>query len=75
MKPKPFAALAVATVLALAIAIATYTAQNRWSQAKVSGAALFPSLAADSRITGKFMLTSFTRLPGISVIHALEASR
>ena len=37
MKPTSFAALAVVTVLALAVAIATYGAQNRWSQAKVSG--------------------------------------
>ena len=48
MKPTSFAALAVVTVLALAVAIATYGAQNRWSQAKVSGAPLFPSLAAQA---------------------------
>jgi uncharacterized protein DUF4340 len=48
MKPRPFAALAVVTVVALVVAIATYAAQNRWSQAKVSGAALFPGLAAQS---------------------------
>jgi hypothetical protein len=33
--------------LALVAAIASYTVQNRWSQAKVSGVALFPGLAAD----------------------------
>ncbi len=48
MRPRPFAALAAVTVVALVIAIATYAAQNRWSQAKVSGAALFPDLAAQS---------------------------
>ena len=52
MKPRAFAALAVITVMALALAIATYASQNRWSQAKVAGAALFPGLAAQaSRIT------------------------
>jgi hypothetical protein len=52
MKPTSFAALALVTVLALMAAIATYTAQNRWAQAKVSGASLFPSLAAQAdRIT------------------------
>ena len=40
MKPSSFAALAVVTVLAMVVAIATYGAQNRWSQAKVSGASL-----------------------------------
>ena len=48
MKPTSFAALTVATAFALVIAIATYTSQNRWSQVKVSGAALFPGLAAQS---------------------------
>jgi len=52
MKPRAFAALAVFTLLALAVAIATYASQNRWSQAKVSGAALFPGLAVQaSRIS------------------------
>jgi hypothetical protein len=52
MKPRAFAALAVITLVALAVAIATYASQNRWSQAKVSGAALFPGLAAQaSRIS------------------------
>jgi hypothetical protein len=48
MKPTSFAALAVVTALAVAIAIATYATQNRWSQAKVSGAPLFPALAAQA---------------------------
>ena len=48
MKPRSFAALAVVTVVAVAIAISTYAAQNRWAQAKVSGAALFPGLAAQA---------------------------
>jgi Tfp pilus assembly protein PilN len=48
MKPTSFAALAVVTALAMVVAIATYGAQNRWSQAKVSGASLAPNLAAQS---------------------------
>ena len=48
MKARTFAALAVITVAALVIAIATYAAQNRWSQAKVSGAALLPGLPAQA---------------------------
>jgi Domain of unknown function (DUF4340) len=48
MKPRAFVALAVVTVVALVIAIATYAAQNRWSQVKVSGAGLFPGLAAQA---------------------------
>jgi hypothetical protein len=52
MKPRAFAALAVITLVAAGIAIATFASQNRWSQAKVSGAALLPSLAAQaSRIS------------------------
>jgi len=46
MKPRAFAALSVVTVVALVVAIATYAAQNRWSQVKVSGAGLVPGLAA-----------------------------
>ena len=56
MKPRSFAALAVVTVVALAIAIATYAAQNRWSQAKVSGAGLFPGLAAQASRIAKIEL-------------------
>ncbi len=48
MKPTHFAALAVITVFAVALALTTYAAQNRWSQAKVSGASLFPGLVAQS---------------------------
>jgi len=48
MKPRSFAALAVVTVVGLAVAIATYAAQNRWSQAQVSGAALFPGFATQA---------------------------
>jgi hypothetical protein len=48
MKPTSFAALAVVTVLAMVVAIATYGAQNRWSQAKVSGASLAPNLAVQA---------------------------
>ena len=48
MKPRAFAALAVITVLAVAIALTTYASQNRWSQAKVSGATLFPGLAGQA---------------------------
>jgi Domain of unknown function (DUF4340) len=52
MKPRAFAALAVITLVAVAVAIATYASQNRWSQAKVTGAALLPGLAAQaSRIS------------------------
>ena len=43
-------------MLALAIAIATYAAQNRWSQAKVSGAGLFPGLAAQASRIAKIEL-------------------
>jgi hypothetical protein len=48
MKPRSFAALAIVTVVALVVAIATYATQNRWSQAKVTGDALFPNLAANA---------------------------
>ena len=52
MKPRAFAALAAVTLVAVTVAIATYVSQNRWSQAKVSGAALLPDLAAQaSRIS------------------------
>jgi hypothetical protein len=48
MKPRSFAALAVLTAIALVVAIATYFANNRWSQPKVTGAGLFPGLAAQA---------------------------
>jgi uncharacterized protein DUF4340 len=52
MKPRSFAALVVITVFAVAISLTTYASQNRWSQAKVTGAGLFPGLAAQAdRIT------------------------
>ena len=53
MKPKSFAALAVVTVVALAIALTTYATQNRWSQAKVTGAGLFPGLPAQASNVAK----------------------
>jgi hypothetical protein len=56
MKPKAFAALAVATVACLALAITTYAAQNRWAQAAVSGTALFPTLAAQAGNVAKVEL-------------------
>ena len=56
MKPTAFAALAVVTVLAMVVAIATYGAQNRWSQAKVSGASLSPNLAAQAPRIAKIEL-------------------
>jgi hypothetical protein len=56
MKPKPFAALAVATVACLVLAITTYAAQNRWAQAAVSGTALFPALAAQAGTVAKIEL-------------------
>jgi len=48
MKPKHFAALTVITVFAVALALTTFATQNRWSQAKVSGASLFPGLITQS---------------------------
>jgi hypothetical protein len=56
MRPHSFAALAVVTVVVLAMAITTYAAQNRWSQAKVSGAVLFPGLAAQASQIAKIEL-------------------
>ena len=43
-------------MLAVAIAITTYAAQNRWAQAKVSGARLFPGLAAQAGRIAKIEL-------------------
>jgi hypothetical protein len=56
MKPRAFAALAVVTVAALVVSIATYAAQNRWSQVKVSGAGLVPGLAAQAGRIAKIEL-------------------
>jgi hypothetical protein len=53
MKPSSFAALAVITAFAVALALSTYATQNRWSQAQVSGAPLFPGLAAQAGKIGK----------------------
>jgi hypothetical protein len=44
MKPRTIAELAIVALVAVVIAATTYVSQNRWSQAKVSGAALFPGL-------------------------------
>ncbi len=48
MKPRSFAALVIITVVAFVLAVTTYAAENRWSQAKVSGDPLFPGLAAQA---------------------------
>ena len=56
MKPSSFAALAVITVFAVAISLTTYASQNRWAQAKVSGAGLFPDLAAQASRIAKIEL-------------------
>jgi hypothetical protein len=61
MKPTSFAALSVVTVLALVVAIATYSAQNRWSQPKVSGTSLFPGLAAQSARIARIELSQGDR--------------
>jgi Domain of unknown function (DUF4340) len=46
MKPRTIAELGLVALVALVVAAASYISQNRWAQAKVSGAALFPGLAA-----------------------------
>ena len=48
MKPRPFAILALVAVLSVAVAVATYASNNQWSQARVSGAPLFPGLASQA---------------------------
>lgn len=48
MKPRTFAALVLVAGLALLFAVASYVSNNRWSQAKVSGAPLFPGLATEA---------------------------
>ena len=65
MKPRAFAALSIVTVAALVIAIATYASGNRWSQAKVSGAPLFPGLSEQAGIEADVVHTSL-------VVHHLE---
>jgi Domain of unknown function (DUF4340) len=46
MKPRTIAELGIVALVAIVVAAATYIAQNRWSQAKVTGAPLFPGLAS-----------------------------
>src|SRR5689334_3142749 len=46
MKPRTIAELALVALVALVVAATSYISQNRWSQAKVSGAPLFPGLAS-----------------------------
>jgi hypothetical protein len=48
MKPRAIAELGIVALVAVVVAAATYVSQNRWSQAKVTGAALFPNLASQS---------------------------
>jgi Domain of unknown function (DUF4340) len=48
MKPRTIAELGIVALVALIVAAASYMSQNRWSQAKVDGAALFPGLASHS---------------------------
>src|SRR5262249_30541696 len=57
VKPKAFAALAVVTALMLVVAVSSYVAQNRFSQVRVSGAALFPGLAAQAERISKIVIT------------------
>jgi Domain of unknown function (DUF4340) len=46
MKPRTIAELGIVALVAIVVAAATYISQNRWSQAKVTGAPLFPGLAS-----------------------------
>jgi Domain of unknown function (DUF4340) len=46
MKPRTIAELGIVALVAIGVAAATYISQNRWSQAKVTGAPLFPGLAS-----------------------------
>jgi len=46
MKPRTIAELALVALVALVVAATTYISQNRWSQAKVTGTPLFPSLTS-----------------------------
>jgi uncharacterized protein DUF4340 len=46
MKPRTIAELALIALVALLVAATSYISQNRWSQAKVTGAPLFPSLSS-----------------------------
>jgi len=44
MKPRTLAELGLIALVAVVVAATSYMSQNRWSQAKVSGAPLFPGL-------------------------------
>src|SRR5262245_37693769 len=46
MKARSIAELALVALVALLVAATTYISQNRWSQAKVTGAPLFPGLSS-----------------------------
>ena len=46
MKPRTIAELALVALVALVVAATTYISQNRWAQAKVTGAPLFPGLTS-----------------------------
>src|SRR5262245_19946517 len=46
MKPRTIAELGLVALVALVVAAASYMSQNRWAQAKVTGAPLFPGLAS-----------------------------
>ncbi len=48
MKPRTIAELGVVALVAIVVAATTYVSQNRWAQAKVNGAPLFPGLASQS---------------------------
>lgn len=52
MKPKHFVILAILAVVSSVAAIASYAANNTWSQGRIAGARLFPSLVSNaSKIT------------------------
>jgi len=46
MRPRTIAELGLVALVALVVAATSYISQNRWSQAKVTGAPLFPGLAS-----------------------------
>lgn len=57
MKPKSFAVLVLAAAASLVIALATYASNNPWTQAKVTGALLFPALAGQSGSVARIEIT------------------
>jgi hypothetical protein len=57
VKPKAFATLAAITLGMLVVAVATYVSQNRVSQVRVSGEALFPGLAGKADRIAKIVIT------------------